>query len=106
MGGFVDAGPADQLLPGQVMPLEIEGRRIGIYNAGGELYAMDDLCTHDQAYLSDGGFEPETKTVRCPRHSACFDLTTGRPKTLPAIRPARTYEARSEDGRIGIRFEN
>ena len=102
----MDAGPADRFAPGLARSVEVEGRRLGIYNVGGELYAMDDLCTHDQAYLSEGDFKPETRTVRCPRHSAHFDLTTGRPKTLPAIRPVRTYAARIEDGRVRILFEN
>lgn len=106
MDGFVDVGPADRVAPGEAAAFEVDGRRIAVFNVGGELYAMDDLCTHDEASLSEGNFNPETKTVRCPRHSSHFDVTTGRPKSLPAIRPVRTYPAKIEGGRITIALEN
>ena len=99
---FVTVGTADSLAPGEAISTEVGDVRIGIYNVAGQIYAMDDLCTHAQAYLSEGDLNTKAKTVRCPRHSSHFDLTSGRPKTFPAIRPVRTYEAKIENGMIVI----
>ena len=73
-----------------------------MFNAGGELYAIEDRCSHDDGPLAEGPFDPERKTVECPRHGSLFDLTTGRPKTLPAYMPVDTFPIRVEDGVIKL----
>ncbi|GCB51193.1 bifunctional 3-phenylpropionate/cinnamic acid dioxygenase ferredoxin subunit [Streptomyces sp. NL15-2K] len=66
----------------------------------GELYAVDDTCTHQDASLSEGWLEG--CLVECPLHAASFDLRTGRPTCLPARRPVRTHRVTVEDGTIHI----
>lgn len=66
----------------------------------GELYAIDDTCTHQDASLSDGWLEG--CLVECPLHAASFDLRTGRPTCLPARRPVRTHRVTVEDGVIHV----
>ncbi len=102
MAEFVDVASADDIPPGTARQVQIGARRIGVYNVSGDLYAMDDLCSHDQAWLTEGDFDPARRSVRCPRHTSTFDLTTGRPRTLPAIRPVETYDAKIETGRVLI----
>ena len=97
---------ADQLPDGAALQVEVDGELIGLYNVADTIYAMDDLCTHDQAYLSEGVLNADALTVRCPRHSSHFDLTSGRPKTFPAIRPVRTYPAKIQDDRVVITVDN
>jgi 3-phenylpropionate/trans-cinnamate dioxygenase ferredoxin subunit len=58
----------------------------------GELYAVEDVCTHDGGAL-DGG-ELDGCRVMCPRHGALFDVTTGRALTLPAVVPLPTFPVR------------
>ena len=106
MGQDVDVAAAGQLPDGAALQVEVDGEFIGLYNVGGAIYAMDDLCTHDQAYLSEGTLNAAARTVRCPRHSSHFDLASGRPKTLPAIRPVRTYPAKIQDDRVVITVDN
>ena len=56
----------------------------------GELYALDDTCTHQDASLADGwlaGCE-----VECPLHASRFDLRTGRVDAPPAKLSVRTHE--------------
>ena len=101
----VDAGPAEALQPGQVAAVEVDGLRIAVWNVSGTIYAMDDLCSHDEAYLSEGTFDIETATVRCPKHTSRFDLKTGRPLSFPAVRPVRTYPARIEQGRVLVEID-
>lgn len=71
---------------------------IGIYNLAGELYALEDRCSHDNGPLCEGDFDAETGVVVCPRHGARFDIRTGRALSLPAYLPVETYPVRIEQG--------
>jgi 3-phenylpropionate/trans-cinnamate dioxygenase ferredoxin subunit len=66
----------------------------------GELYAIDDTCTHQDASLSEGWLEG--CLVECPLHAASFDLRTGQPTCLPARRPVRTHRVSVDDGVIHV----
>jgi len=96
----IEVCPADELQPGDSRLLDVDGRRIGVFNAGGELYAIEDRCSHDEGPLAEGPFDPEARTVECPRHGSLFDLRSGRPRTLPAYLPVETFPVRVEDGTI------
>lgn len=104
-GGYVDVGSIDSFPAGAKAAVEIDGEPVGLYNVDGQIFAMDDMCTHDEAYLSEGDFNPSAGTVRCPRHSSHFDVRTGRPRTLPAILPVQVYETKVEQGRILVLFD-
>src|SRR3954466_9243297 len=69
---------------------------VAVFNADGELFAIDDTCTHQDASLSEGWLED--CMVECPLHAASFDLRTGKPTGPPAKRPVRTYPVLAEDG--------
>ena len=75
--------------PGTISVHEADGVRIALCNVNGRFYAIDDVCTHDGGPLDQGELEGET--VECPRHGAKFDVTTGRPVVLPAVKPVKTY---------------
>ena len=66
----------------------------------GELYAIDDTCTHQDASLSEGWLEG--CLVECPLHAASFDLRTGQPTCLPARRPVRTHRVTVDDGVVHV----
>ncbi|MCY3912054.1 MAG: non-heme iron oxygenase ferredoxin subunit [Chloroflexi bacterium] len=104
-GGYVDVGPIESVPAGSKAAVDFDGEPVGLYNVDGQIFAMDDLCTHDEAYLSEGDFNPSAGTVRCPRHSSHFDVRTGRPRTLPAILPVQVYETKVEQGRILVLFD-
>ena len=74
---------------------------IAVFNVDGELLAIDDTCTHQDASLADGWLEG--CTVECPLHAACFDLRTGMPSGPPAKMPVRTHEVVVEDGLVYVR---
>jgi 3-phenylpropionate/trans-cinnamate dioxygenase ferredoxin subunit len=88
--------------PGTITVHELGDVRIALCNVNGKFYAIDDVCTHDGGALDQG--ELEGNLVECPRHGARFDVTTGRPMTLPAVRPVRTYpvEVVGDDVRVDI----
>lgn len=94
-----------ELPEGEMRLVEVDGVEIGVFNCGGELLAIEDRCSHDDGPLAEGGFDPSTCTVECPRHGSLFDLRTGRPKTLPAFAPVETFEVRIEDGEIKMEVD-
>ena len=96
----LDVAPAEELPEGEMKLVEADGFGVGVYNCGGELYAIEDRCSHDDGPLAEGPFDPEARTVECPRHGSLFDLRSGRPRTLPAYLPVETFPVRVEDGTI------
>ncbi len=96
---------AEELPEGDVRIVELEGIKIGIFNVGGELFAIEDRCSHDDGPLAEGTFDPAACTVECPRHGSLFDLRSGRPKTLPAYTPVETFEVKIEDGEIKLEVD-
>src|SRR5690625_2007838 len=74
---------------------------VALFNADGEIYAVDDTCTHQNASLSDGWLEG--CFIECPLHEAVFDLRSGAPICLPAKRPLRTYAVTvTDDGGVYV----
>ncbi|MFD7711317.1 bifunctional 3-phenylpropionate/cinnamic acid dioxygenase ferredoxin subunit [Streptomyces sp. NPDC059785] len=73
---------------------------VAVFHTGGELYAIDDTCTHQDASLSEGWLEG--CLVECPLHAAAFDLRTGQPACLPARRPVRTHRVTVDDGIVHV----
>jgi 3-phenylpropionate/trans-cinnamate dioxygenase ferredoxin subunit len=94
--------PAAELGPGERRLVELDGRKIGVFNCDGTLYAIEDRCSHDDGPLAEGEFDPANCTVECPRHGSLFDLTTGRPKTLPAFKPVQTFPVAVEGDAITL----
>jgi nitrite reductase/ring-hydroxylating ferredoxin subunit len=71
-------------------------RRVAVYRVGAALYATDDICSHEHAYLSEGWLDPDDCTVECPLHGARFDLASGRALSLPAYEPVAVYPVRAD----------
>ena len=82
-----------------------EDLEIGVVNCRGELYAMEDRCSHDDGELMEGELDCEERTVECPRHGSLFDLRTGKPLTLPAYAPVDTFPVSVEDGVIKVEVD-
>jgi len=100
---LIDVCPAAELGDGAMKLVEAsDGVKIGVFNCGGALYAIEDRCSHDDGPLAEGEFDPSACTVECPRHGSLFDLTSGRPKTLPAYQPVRTYAVMIEDDTVKL----
>ena len=89
MAEWVKVARAADVQDGRAMVVQAKGRRLALARADGRLYAVQDLCTHDNGPLGEGAVIEET--VECPRHGARFDLKTGRPVNLPAMVPVKTY---------------
>jgi 3-phenylpropionate/trans-cinnamate dioxygenase ferredoxin subunit len=100
--GEIDVCPADELPPGRVKIVRAGSRAVCVYNLQGDLYALEDRCSHDDGPLCEGDWDPDEGVVVCPRHGASFDLRTGEALTLPAFEPVETYAVRVADGMIKL----
>jgi 3-phenylpropionate/trans-cinnamate dioxygenase ferredoxin subunit len=88
---------------GEMRLIDADGRKVGVFHcADGELYAIEDRCSHDDGPLAEGEFDPAACTVECPRHGSLFDITTGKPRTLPAYRPVDTFEVLVDDDEVKL----
>jgi 3-phenylpropionate/trans-cinnamate dioxygenase ferredoxin subunit len=97
---WVDVAPADEVGDGEVKTFTIEGHRVAVARANEQLYAVQDLCTHDDGPLGEG--ELEGFSIVCPRHGAKFDVRTGAVVLMPAVAPIETFPVMEKDGRIQV----
>ena len=98
-----DVAPADEFPPGSVKLVTVApGTFIGVYNCAGQLYAIEDRCSHDDGPLCEGEWDEDRCMVVCPRHGSAFELATGRPISLPAYEPVQTYPVDVIDGMIRV----
>ena len=97
-----DVCPLDELPPGSMKLVPAGQITVGVYNCDGDLYALEDRCSHDDGPLVEGEWEPDRCVVICPRHGASFDIRSGRALTLPAYEPVETFPVRVEDGIVKV----
>lgn len=90
----------DEVPPGKAKRVVVDGTEILLCNVADELFAVEDVCTHDGGALDQG--ELEGCRIRCPRHGALFDLRNGQALTLPAILPLQTFTVRVVEGQIVV----
>ncbi len=104
MPDFVRVAKFDDLAdPGREL-VEVDDRVVVLLRVGGEVFALDDVCTHDGGPLSEG--EMEDHTIACPRHGAKFDIRDGRALTMPATRPTVAHQVKVEGGEIFVKLND
>lgn len=106
----------EELPPGARVVCTIRGLTVGVFNVGGEYFAIHDRCPHQGAPLCIGalsgrleangpGFDFEYSRagefVRCPWHGWEFELSTGRNISDPKVR-VRTFTVHVTDGEIFV----
>ena len=106
MAKWVTLCASDELPPGHREVFGVNGRWIAVFNIGGDVYAIEDLCTHDGNELAFDQTGQPSKLVgyeiECPRHGARFDVRTGQVTRRPAEVDAPCFPARIENGSVQI----
>lgn len=92
MARFVKVARKSRLPEGKGAYVEVEGNKIALFNLGGEVYALDNDCTHMGGPLSQG-FVKDGE-VECPWHGSRFDIRTGEATSFPAREGVASYEVR------------
>jgi 3-phenylpropionate/trans-cinnamate dioxygenase ferredoxin subunit len=97
---FQPVADADAIKPGQMMRVDVAGHRLLLANVEGEVFAVDDTCSHEDSSLYLGCLKGYH--IKCSLHGSRFDLRTGQPMEEPADEPIATYAVRITDGRIEV----
>ena len=101
--GWVRAAARSDLAEGEVIGVEVAGHSIALYDADGNVFATNNICTHAYACLSDGWLDGEV--IECPLHAARFDIRNGKVLDPPATEDLKTYPVRIVDGEIQVRLD-
>ena len=96
MSDFQSVATVEEIPDGGMKQVVVRGDLVGLYRVGERVYAMGDVCTHEEAYLSDGEFDPDELEVECPLHASHFNVETGQVRILPATKPEPTYQVKIE----------
>lgn len=77
MADFIKVADKADLPPGAGLSVEVGGQTIGLFNCGGEIHALDNVCPHRGGPLGEGYVDCVNGTVQCPWHGWTFALQTG-----------------------------
>lgn len=94
MTEFVKVATLVELPSGERKLIDFEEVTVAVFNIGGEIFCIEDVCTHDGGPVAEGKLEGHK--IECPRHGALFDIRDGSALTMPAVVPVPTYEVRIE----------
>ncbi len=100
---WIDATAMDEVPEDDVIGIMVAGRDIAMYNAGGEIFATDNICTHGHARLCEGFLEGHE--IECPLHQGKYDVRTGQPTGAPVTEAIRSYPVRIEGGRVWLALD-
>lgn len=114
MPSRVEVCPVEEFPPGERRIVEVEGlpHSVGVFNVGGEFYALANVCPHHLAPLCEGKitgevtssevgefeFDREGEVIQCPWHGWEFNIEDGTSVFNPHQLKTRTYEAAVEHG--------
>ncbi len=96
MADFETVARVDEIPDGGMKQVVYKGELVGLYRVGDDIYALGDLCTHEEAYLTEGDFDPDDLEVECPLHGSRFNVVDGSVRILPATKPEPTYSVKVE----------
>lgn len=68
-----------------------------------KVHALEDRCSHEDYPLHNG--EVLDGQIECALHGARFEIESGDPKALPAVKPVRCFECRVEDAEIRVKLD-
>lgn len=91
---FVAVCSLADLVEGEPRKAVVDGTTIAVVRAEGDVFAINDICSHGQVSLAEG--EVEGCALECWLHGSQFDLRTGRPLSLPATDPVPVYPVKIE----------
>lgn len=99
---WTEVCPVDDLAPGETKTVYLEGKMVGLFNVNGELFALNNRCTHARGPLTEGTVDPAACTVVCPWHYGKFDLRTGAAVDGLVRKPVESYQVEIRDGVIYV----
>ena len=99
--GFVQAAKVQEVPPGTLREVRVNGKIIALANVAGKFHAIDNVCLHRGGPLADGVLEGSV--VTCPWHGWQYDITTGKVGQNPSLGVASyPVEVRGEEIFINV----
>ena len=100
MSDWVRVAAVGECPPGSLLGVQAGRWSVVLANVDGDLYALEDRCSHQDFPLSDG--ELSGSTLTCTYHGATFDACTGRATGLPALRPVKSFPVEVRDDGVFV----
>lgn len=97
---YIDVASLSDILPGRTLKISTTKGDILLANVDDKIYAVDDMCTHEDSSLSLGCLKGEL--ISCTLHGSRFNVRTGQPMEEPATEPLKRYNVRVVNGRLQI----
>lgn len=91
----------DQLSEGKTYPADVDDVEVVLVLLGGQVYALEDNCSHQDFPLSQGEVLPDGR-IKCRAHGAEFELATGKAVCAPAFSPVATFPVKIENGEVWV----
>lgn len=96
-------GSLDDFTEGEPAAVVAGSRQIAVFRLGDNVFALNDLCSHGHARLSEGFVEDGC--VECPLHQGLIDIRTGAPKCAPITEPVRVFPVRIVDSQVQVHVD-
>lgn len=101
MGEWIEVADKNEI--NDVLDFEYKGQEIVVIKLKEKFYALDNVCSHEYARLSEG--ELWDNWIYCPKHGSCFDVCSGDVKGFPATEGVKTFPVKIEDNKVYIQLE-
>lgn len=95
---FQNVGTLAELPEGGSLFVEVDDQPVALFRIEGQVFAIDDVCTHDGGPLADGTLKGHE--IECARHGARFDIRTGSALCMPAVENVRAHHVKLEGDSI------
>ena len=110
-------GTVEDIPDGDRKIVEVAGRSIGVFNLGGDFFALRNRCPHQGGPLCEGRrwgaieaavpgevrLSREGEILSCAWHGWEFDIRTGQSWCDPARLRVRSYDVSVEPGEVLVR---
>ena len=100
MAEWTSVAEGDPVEDGGLIHVDIRGEPVVIARRGGELFAFEGYCTHEECPLADGDLDEDRIVCYC--HGSEFYVRTGDVLLGPADEPIAVYPIRVEDGELQV----
>ncbi|CND28799.1 MULTISPECIES: non-heme iron oxygenase ferredoxin subunit [Yersinia pseudotuberculosis complex] len=101
--GWFSVCKVNDIKPDFPFSAQAGNNRVGIYLVEGEYFAMEDICPHAYALLSQGINDGEI--IECPLHGALFNVRTGQCLREPGDRDLNIYAVRINGDQIDVNLD-
>jgi 3-phenylpropionate/trans-cinnamate dioxygenase ferredoxin subunit len=94
--------PLADIEPGTARRIVVAGMPVALVRIDDDVYAIGDICSHAHVSLSEGEVWTDEREIECPKHGSTFDLSSGKPRSLPATEPVEAFAVTTEDDDVYI----